>query len=147
MFVCYSWHVLYLGCPLLGGFTLIPRNISTPHAKNITLNMTIFASLKKLHTKIIFSKRKLNLTPWFKWSGISLLLKKPCWPARGHLSAFTSQKTTDETENFLKHFAPWSRLNLVHICGISQPIFKQKNEETCCNDRHRLQWGSSSTRK
>ena len=25
-FVCYLWHVSYLGCPLLGGFTVYPFN-------------------------------------------------------------------------------------------------------------------------
>ena len=31
------------------------------HAKKSTLNMTKFASLKKIHTKIIIVKRKLEL--------------------------------------------------------------------------------------
>ena len=48
---------------------IIPQNMPKIYAKKSTLNITEFASLKKIHTKIIILKRNIQFWDVSDWSG------------------------------------------------------------------------------
>ena len=118
------------------------------HAKKSTLNMTKFASLKKIHTKIIIVKRKLELNDM----GFLYYSAKACPDLSGfiqahfsilyHTSFISPKREIDETISFRKLRKFLTNELAAFFVAFWHPIFKREKRyevighKACCNGRH-----------
>ena len=107
------------------------------YAKKSTLNVTKFASLKKIRTKIIIVKRNVQFWDVSDLSGFIYML---IFQTFYHTSLVSPKREIDE-KNFFRNC---SQINFLHFYGILAPHFltgKMKEvsdmaHKVCCNGHH-----------
>ena len=139
----------------LGLIPIIPQNLLKLYAKKSTLNVTKFASLKKISTKIITVKRNIQFWDVSDLSGFIYTL---IFQTFYHTSLVSPKQEIDEKVNF-RNFCNCSQINFLHFYGILAPRFltgKMKvvsdmAHEVCCNGHHLYTFGKlinmSATRR